>query len=166
MSLVAPIAEKHDGKLSERANTRVWLRMLSCTMTIEKELKRRFAERGTTLPRFDVMAALQRHPAGMTMSALSAALLVSNGNLTGLAKRLAADGLVEASVLPSDLRSSVLKLTAEGRRQFSALAREHNDWIDELLGELQSDDREGLFHTLGTIKLSIARATQVRKTPA
>ncbi|NWN33363.1 MarR family transcriptional regulator, partial [Klebsiella michiganensis] len=81
MSRPAPLREKHDGALDDRGSVRLWLRLLTCTTVIEKRLKRGFADRyDITLPRFDVMAALDRHPEGMTMGQLSQALLVSNGN--------------------------------------------------------------------------------------
>ena len=160
MKHVVPIAEKHDGKLGDRANVRVWLRLLSCTMAIEKEVQRRFAERGMTLPRFDVLAALDRNREGMTMGALSKALLVSNGNVTQLTQKLKRDGLIEVTPLPSDRRTQIVRMTEEGKQQFHKLARAHNDWIDQMLGDLDFTQRERLYVALGTMKLSIARASQ------
>ncbi len=160
MKHVVPIAEKHDGKLGDRANVRVWLRLLSCAMAIEKEVQRRFAERGMTLPRFDVLAALDRHREGMTMGALSKALLVSNGNVTQLTQKLKRDGLIEVTPLPSDRRTQIVRMTEEGKQQFHKLARAHNDWIDQMLGDLDFTQRERLYVALGTMKLSIARASQ------
>jgi DNA-binding MarR family transcriptional regulator len=150
-----PIREKHDGALGDRSSVRVWLRLLSCTMAIEKEVQRRFTERGMTLPRFDVMAALDRH-GEMSMGALSRSLLVSNGNVTQLVQKLVRDGVVEMHKPPADRRSSIVRLTAEGRQQFTKLARMHSDWIDQMLGELNFSQRERLYVALGVLKLSIA----------
>jgi DNA-binding MarR family transcriptional regulator len=152
-----PIREKHDGSIGDRSSVRVWLRLLSCTMTIEKEVQRRFAALGMTLPRFDVLAALDRH-SEMTMGALSQALLVSNGNVTQLVQKLVRDGLVEMRKPPADRRSSIVRLTAEGRETFARLARAHQDWIDELLGGLDFTQRERLYVSLGVLKMSIAGA--------
>jgi len=160
---VVPIPEKHDGKLGDRSNTRVWLRLLSCTMAIEKELQRRFVERGTTLPRFDVLAALDRNPDGMTMGALSKALLVSNGNITQLTQKLKRDGLIDVTPLPSDRRTQIVRMTEEGAQQFHKLARAHNDWIDQMLTGLDFSQRERMYVALGTMKISIAKAAQGRK---
>ena len=160
MKYVVPIPEKHDGKLGGRSNVRVWLRLLSCAMAIEKEVQRRFVARGTTLARFDVLAALDRQPDGMAMGALSKALLVSNGNITQLAQKLKRDGLIEVTPLPSDRRTQIVRMTEEGRQQFQKLARAHNDWIDQMLGDLDFTQRERLYVALGTMKLSIARASQ------
>lgn len=160
MSLApVPIREKHDGALGDRSSVRVWLRLLSCTMAIEKEIQRRFAELGMTLPRFDVLAALDRR-IEMTMGELSRALLVSNGNVTQVVQKLARDGLVEINHLPSDRRTSLVRLTDEGRRQFERLAKAHSDWIDELLDDLDFIHRERLYVALGVLKLSIAKASE------
>lgn len=163
MKNVVPIPEKHDGKLGGRSNVRVWLRLLSCAIAIEKEVQRRFVARGTTLARFDVLAALDRQPEGMTMGALSKALLVSNGNITQLSQKLKRDGLIEVTPLPSDRRTQIVRLTDDGKQQFHKLARAHNDWIDQMLDDLDFTQRERLYVALGTMKMSIARASQ-RKT--
>ena len=162
MKQAVPIREKHDGALGDRSSVRVWLRLLSCTMAIEKEVQRRFAERGMTLPRFDVLAALDRNRE-LTMGALSGALLVSNGNVTQLVQKLVRDGLIEMRKDPDDRRSSIVRLTDEGQQQFRKLARAHNDWIDQMLAELNFTQRERLYVALGVLKLSIAKAGQGRR---
>ena len=162
MKHAVPIREKHDGALGDRSSVRVWLRLLSCTMAIEKEVQRRFAERGMTLPRFDVLAALDRH-GEMNMGALSQALLVSNGNVTQLVQKLVRDGLVEMHKLPADRRTSIVRLTPEGRQIFVKLARAHQDWIDQMVGDLDYTQRERLYVALGMLKMSIARASSRRK---
>lgn len=157
MSTVAPIREKHDGALDDRGNVRLWLRMLTCTTVIEKRLKRRFSDQhGITLPRFDVMAALDRHPEGMTMGQLSAALLVSNGNVTGVVQTLARDRYVSIAPSPSDGRASIVRLTPEGRDCFAGLAEAHHDWIDAMLAGLDGDQRTSLYDLLGALKHSLA----------
>ena len=155
------IREKHDGALGDKSSVRVWLRLLSCTMAIEKEVQRRFAELGMTLPRFDVLAALDRH-GEMNMGALSQSLLVSNGNVTQLVQKLVRDGLVEMHKLPSDRRTSIVRLTPEGRELFEELAGAHQDWIDQMVGGLKYIQRERLYISLGVLKSSIAKASTPR----
>lgn len=158
MNAEAPIIlEKHNGALDERASVKLWLRLLSCTMAIEKELQRRLGEHGATLPRFDVLAALDRAPQGLTMGALSRALLVSNGNVTGLVRKLAADGLVLIETDPADRRSSIVRLTKRGSSEFKTLADEHNHWIDAMLADVPNAVRDSLYAGLGTLKVSIAK---------
>jgi DNA-binding MarR family transcriptional regulator len=133
------------------------LRLLSCTLAIEKEVQRRFAARGATLARFDVLAALDRHPRGLSMGALSRALLVSNGNATQLVQKLARDGLVRMRTAPDDRRSSIVRLTPKGRIEFDGLAVAHHDWIDALLADMDGGARETLYHALGDLKRTIAK---------
>jgi DNA-binding MarR family transcriptional regulator len=154
----AAIREKHEGAFaSDRENLRLWLRLLSCTTVVEKRLRRRLAQRGCTLPRFDIMAALDRHPEGMTMGALSRALLVSNGNVTGLVKMLAAEGLVQIKISPTDRRACVVHLTRRGHNNFEELAASHHDWIDAMFAKVPRDERRQLFALLGSLKASIAQ---------
>ena len=151
------IKEKHDGALDDRASVKLWLRLLSCTMAIEKELQRRLGERGATLPRFDVLAALDRAPDGLTMGALSRALLVSNGNVTGLVRKLAAEGLVAIETDPGDRRSFIVRLTACGAAGFSALADDHSRWIEALLADVPPAIRDRLYTGLGALKVSVGK---------
>ncbi|HTU11398.1 MAG TPA: MarR family transcriptional regulator [Allosphingosinicella sp.] len=157
MSEALAIREKHDGALAERSSVRLWLRLLSCTMAIEKDVQRRFAAHGTTLARFDLLAALDRHPDGMTMGALSRALLVSNGNVTQLVQKLAKDALVAIAPSPADRRASIVRLTQAGRADFAALAAAHHDWIDGLLAGMDAPAREQLYQALGALKRAIAK---------
>ncbi len=157
MTQVATIREKHDGALGDTMNLRLWLRLLSCTMVIEKRLKRRLAEQfDGTLPRFDVLAALDRHPLGMTMGALSSSLLVSNGNVTALVRLLVRDGYVAIEPSPTDRRVSIVHLTRSGAAHFETLAAAHHEWIDAMMSNLSREQREMLFDLLGALKLSIA----------
>ena len=157
MSEPTAIREKHDGALDERGNVRLWLRMLTCTTVIEKRLKRRFADQyGITLPRFDVMAALDRHPEGMTMGQLSQALLVSNGNVTGVVQTLLRDRYLSIAPSPTDGRASIVRLTPLGQECFSGLAEAHHEWVDMMLAGLTRDQRTTLFDLLGALKDSLA----------
>lgn len=151
------VPEKHDGALADLMSVRLWLRLLSCAMTVEKRLKRGFAARfDTTLPRFDVMAALDRRPEGLRMSDVSRQLLVSNGNVTGVVQSLRADGLVEVLPVAGDRRASLVRLTASGRTRFAELAQAHHHWVDDMLAGLGTGERQALHDLLGQLKLSLA----------
>lgn len=120
---------------------RLWLRMLAVSRSIESQLRENFrTEHGTTLPRFDVMAALDRHPSGLKMSELSSVLRVSNGNVTGIIDRLVADGHAERLAVPGDRRASKVQLTRAGNDQFARLADAHEEWLDQMLSGFSSDE--------------------------
>ena len=156
------LREKHDGELggaSAEGSVRLWLRLLSCTMVLEKRVRRSLAEQfRTTLPRFDILAALDRAPDGLSMSALSRALLVSNGNITGLVQTLLRDGNVELATAPGDRRTAVVTLTRIGIQRFRAMADAHHDWIEAAFANLTPMESEQLLGLLGRLKISIAAA--------
>lgn len=126
--------------LSKR-RLRMWLRILGLTRRAESDL-RDFLRRDhdTTLPRFDVMAALWRHPDPMTMTELSRWLLVSNGNVTAVVDRLEADGLVTRQPNEADRRTVRVTLTQDGQDRFGDMARAHEAEISRILGALDHDD--------------------------
>ena len=124
---------------------RLWLRLLKVVRGLEQELRDRLRrEHNTTLPRFDVMSALSRHPEGLKMSQLSGVLRVSNGNVTGIADRLSEEGLVERIPVPGDRRAMMLRLTPEGAAQFARQAQAHEDWINEKLRGISSEEARAM----------------------
>ena len=145
---------------------RLWLRMLTCTTLVEGEVRARLRrDFGTTLPRFDLMAALDRAGGGMTLGEISQRMMVSNGNVTGLAARLEAEGLVERRVRPGDRRAQLLRLTPRGRREFARQSAAHEAWIASLLDGLQPEERAALFRLLGRAKASVRAGLTPEEVP-
>ena len=141
---------------------RLWLRLLRASRAIEAELRARLrVSFGTTLPKFDVMAALARKGAGMTMTELSRFLMVSNGNVTGIIDRLVADGLVVRLAHAGDRRATFVRLTPRGGQQFAAMAKAHEAWIDELLGGMGREDTDSLVDLLGTIRTPARKGEKI-----
>ncbi len=135
---------------------RLWLRLLTCTMLIEGRIRSRLRERfATTLPRFDLMAQLERHPEGLRMGELSKRMMVTGGNVTGITAALVAEGLVERRAIPGDRRAQAVRLTAAGKRAFDEMAVEHERWVQEMLGGLGAGDRDRLRALLGRLKKAV-----------
>lgn len=140
---------------------RLWLRLLTCTNLIEAAIRRRLRlEFDTTLPRFDLLAQLERAGGGLTLGEISRRMMVSNGNVTGLAARLEAEGLIERRTSAADRRAQTLRLTPRGRREFARQSAAHEAWIAELLGELSATDRAALHRLLGKAKSSVQASLQ------
>lgn len=138
---------------------RLWLRLLTCTNLIEAAIRKRLSEDfETTLPRFDLLAQLERAPDGMTLGDLSRRMMVTNGNVTGLVERLVASGHIKRSALPTDRRVQIVKLTAKGHTYFSRMASAHEGWIAELFGQLNPKDVGELIRSLGRLKESVKGA--------
>ncbi len=147
---------------------RLWLRLLACSTDIETEIRKRLRTQfGMTLARFDYLAQLHRHPDGLRMSALSRFLMVTGGNVTGLTDELEKDGLVQRDAEPGDRRSWRVGLTANGRKAFEKIAQEHERWVVELFGDIDSADRHQLFELLGRLRvqLSVQQAAAWRPKP-
>jgi DNA-binding MarR family transcriptional regulator len=139
-----------------KASLRLWLRLLTCTNFIEREVRARLRrDFSVTLPRFDMMAALERAPDGLSMGELSERLMVSNGNVTGVAERLVQEGLAKRWSPPADRRSSRIALTAHGQKTFAAMAKKHQGWIGEMMSGLNAKERETLMTLLAKVKTSL-----------
>src|SRR5262245_64998395 len=94
-TLLSTASPRHPGRAghsSEHIEIRIWLRLLSSARVIENVLNSRLRrEFGSSLARFDVLAQLDRFEHGLIMTELSRHLLVSNGAVTGIIERLAAE---------------------------------------------------------------------------
>jgi DNA-binding MarR family transcriptional regulator len=139
------------------ASLRLWLRLLSCTNQIEGHIRQSLQSQfDTTLPRFDLMAQLERTPQGLKMSELSQRMMVTGGNVTGITDGLEREGLVVREVDPSDRRVYRVKLTADGKRLFRKMAAEHEQWVVQLFAPLSSDKKKHLMELLGELKSGFA----------
>ena len=127
-------------KTPSKERLRLWLRFLKASRTIEATLRENLrTEFNTTLPRFDVMAALSRFEKGLKMSQLSGVLRVSNGNVTGIVDRLTEDGFLIRVPVPGDRRASLVRMTQRGNEEFRRQAAAHEAWVDEMLSDFSPD---------------------------
>jgi DNA-binding MarR family transcriptional regulator len=157
----APIDRETAAQLrpaDHKAELRLWLRLLTCSTLIETGVRRKLRERfDVTLPRFDLMAQLDKTPAGLTLGELSQRMMVSNGNVTAIVEALLAQGLVDRQTSAQDRRAQVVSLTEAGR---AAMARKaaHGDWMGEVFAGLAPAEVEQLMALLGRAKASARKA--------
>jgi DNA-binding MarR family transcriptional regulator len=152
LKMVEPDAETriHD---DHHLSVRLWLRMLACTNRVESFVRQNLQLKfQTTLPRFDLMAQLERAPQGLKMSELSQRMMVTGGNVTGITDGLEKEGLVIRQVDPTDRRVFHVKLSAEGQRQFRRMAAEHEQWVIELFAGMSVKHKNQLVDLLGELK--------------
>ena len=150
----------------DHQSLKLWLRLLSCSTQIERVIAKRLrTEAGVTLPRFDFMAQLHRHPEGLSMSVLSRYLMVTGGNVTGIADDLEEEGLVERTVEPHDRRVMRVSLTRKGRRRFEKLAALHEQWIREMFADIPPADTRLLYEHLGALRAGL-RTPDVTAAPS
>ncbi len=132
---------------------RLWLRLLTCTQLVEKQVRTQLRERfDTTLPRFDLMAQLERNPEGLKMNELSRRMMVTGGNVTGITDQLVAEGVVERLEVDGDRRAYRVRLTARGHKVFSEMAGQHEAWIVAAFEALSAREVESLYKLLGKVK--------------
>ena len=156
MDIEARAHEDHHGAL------RLWLRLLTCTQLIEQQVRVRLREQfETTLPRFDLMAQLERALDGLKMNELSRRMMVTGGNVTGITDQLESEGMVQRLPLEGDRRALLIRLTPTGRKAFAEMAGVHEGWIVESLSGLSEREVETLHKLLGKVKQHINAAEAV-----
>lgn len=141
-----------------RDELRLWLRLLTCTNLIETEIRRKLQGAfDFTLPRFDLLAQLDKAEDGLVLGEVSKRLMVSAGNVTAIVDRLIANGHITRTPAPHDRRVQIIRMTPEGRAAFRAMAREHGDWIGDMFADLGPRDIEALMGLLAKLKSSVRR---------
>jgi DNA-binding MarR family transcriptional regulator len=132
---------------------RIWLRLLTCTQLIERRVRSGLREEfATTLPRFDLMAQLERHREGLKMNELSRMLMVTGGNITAIVDQLEKEGQVERLDDSADRRAFRIRLTRSGEKSFTEMARAHEQWVVELLAGLSRKEHDELLKLLAKLK--------------
>jgi DNA-binding MarR family transcriptional regulator len=153
------LRDKLGGAPHRTLSLQLWLRLASCATVVEKRLRARLAQEfDTTLPRFEVLAAISRHPTGPTMSQLSRSMMVSNGNVTAVVNRLIADGLVVRAVDGRDRRVATVRLTRKGRGSLARMEQAQEHWVDALFADLSAGELERLMAALADLRLSVERS--------
>lgn len=128
---------------------RSWLRLLRLVRGTENHLREFLrVQFATTLPRFDVAAALFRRTEPMKMSDLSKQLLVSNGNATTVVDRLEQEGMARRVASEKDKRVVLVELTPEGRAWFEDIAAAHQREVNTLFSNLGEEDLNQFRHLI------------------
>ena len=151
-----------DARLTDETHEslRLWLRLLTCSHLVENQVRKSLAARfKTTLPRFDLMAQLERFPNGLQMGELSRRMLVTGGNVTGIVDQLERAGLIVRAADPADRRAYLIKLTKEGRRLFGQMAAEHESWIVKLFSGIPKREQRLLSESLSHLRMQLTRKT-------
>lgn len=150
------LGERSGGDQDHRGEVRLWLRLLACSTLIEAELRRQFRENfNFTLPRFDILAQLDREPGGLVQGELSKRLMVSQANVTPIIERLIADGFVTRSPSNLDRRIQIICLTIEGRQKFRRMAKKHNAWLADAMAGFPEEEIEEIGKKLALLKRAL-----------
>ena len=137
-----------EGRAGRAAEAAPLAAAAGASRAVEAELRRAPARRvrPTRCPSFDVMAALERQPAGMTMTR---ALALSDGlqrQRHRHHRRLVAEGLVVRLADEQDRRATFVRLTRQGRAPFAAMAKAHETWVSEMLAAFRQSSESSKHH--------------------
>jgi DNA-binding MarR family transcriptional regulator len=137
----------------DKEGLRLWLRIVSCSQMVEQEVRTMLRDKfETTLPRFEMLSALDRVPDGLSMGELSSWLMVTKGNVTGIAERLSEDGFIKRNPTPTDRRSFCVTLTPKGKKEYKEMEEEYEALLDKIFGEVTLDDSDMFTGVLAKVK--------------
>ena len=137
----------------EKEGLRLWLRIVSCSQMVEQEIRIMLRDKfDTTLPRFELLSALDRVPDGLSMGELSSWLMVTKGNVTGIAERLSEDGLIKRNPTPTDRRSFCVTLTPKGKKSYKEMEEQYESLLDKLFSGVSLDDSDMFTGVLAKVK--------------
>ena len=146
----------------QHASLRLWLRLLSCTTRVEDKIRQKLRESfEITLPRFDLMAQLERHPDGLSMGELSRRMMVTGGNITTIVDQLEKEKLVLREVGANDRRSFTVKLTQAGKDAFTDMAIAHEAWVANMFEGLSVEQQSQLYTLLGAMKKNLQKQEEM-----
>ena len=146
----------------QHASLRLWLRLLSCTTRVEDKIRQKLRESfDITLPRFDLMAQLERHPDGLSMGELSRRMMVTGGNITTIVDQLEKEKLVLREVGANDRRSFTVKLTQAGKDAFTDMAIAHEAWVANMFEGLSVEQQSQLYTLLGAMKKNLQKQEEM-----
>jgi DNA-binding MarR family transcriptional regulator len=153
-----------EGPADHKDELRLWLRLLTCTTLIESDIRTRLRERfDFTLPKFDLMAQLEKTSEGLTLGELSRRMMVSNGNITGLVERLVELDLIERVPHPTDRRAAFVRLTPSGRASFARMAAEHSEWVSAIAAGMSAQEVATMLRLLAKMKNSVRARIEGRQ---
>ncbi len=153
MSILEPLDLETRSAADHHQSIRLWLRLLTCTNLIATQIRSNLRQEfDTTLPRFDLLSQLERHPEGLKMGELSKRMMVTSGNVTGITDQLEREGLVERLVDPEDRRSFTIRLTKSGLQHFQHMASVHETWVIGFFAGISSTEKDLLYGLLAKLK--------------
>ena len=143
---------------ADRNELRAWFRLLLIHKALSKKISTRFRTQfDISTARFDTLAQLHAAGGELTMGELSAQLMVTSGNVTGVIDGMAADKLVERRPHETDRRSIIISVTPDGRNLFAKVRSAMSKWMGEAMADMTDPEIEQLIKLSGKLKHSVDR---------
>jgi DNA-binding MarR family transcriptional regulator len=125
-----------------------------CYQAFERYSGTHVRELGLTPDQFDIIATLGNIE-GMSFKELGEQTLITKGTLTGVVDRLEARGLVERVASDVDRRSTIVRLTRAGEREFARTFPAHIVHLRAAFGALDEAELKRLEGLLGRLRESL-----------
>lgn len=125
-----------------------------CYQSFERYSGSHVRELGLTPDQFDIIATLG-DTEGMSFKELGEQTLITKGTLTGVVDRLEARGLVERIASDLDRRSTIVRLTRAGEREFARTFAAHIAHLKAAFGALDEPELKRLEGLLARLRESL-----------
>ena len=141
---------------TDRNELRAWFRLLLIHKALSKKINTRFRTQfDISTARFDTLAQLHAAGGELTMGELSAQLMVTSGNVTGVIDGMAADRLVSRRPHETDRRSIIVSVTPDARNLFAKVRSAMSKWMGEAMADMSDAEIEQLIKLFGKLKHSV-----------
>ena len=138
--------------MNEVATGLLTVEILKALHALEDRLEASLDPLGLSLPKLGVLAKLVAAGEPLPLGTLAERCACVRSNITQLVDRLEAEKLVVRAGDPSDRRSILAELTAEGRARYKAGSRALQAVENDLLGRLSKGQREALLGMLRSLR--------------
>ena len=149
---------KYNYKSNMSLEERLMMAIIRASEFMQREASSVLRNYGLTLAQYNALRVLDASDSGQnTMTNVSKIMLVSGGNITGIAKRLEARGFLVRKRAPEDDRINLIEITPKGRRTLTNVSSENEKNIKKFLSVYSEDEK---FHLLPMIKKIIKQSAQ------
>lgn len=139
-----------------KVETRIWLQILSLESTLFSRLNGALsAQYGLSVAKFEFLAQVDRFPEGISLGRISANLKVTSGNVSGLVRRLLADGLITKKMSDEDRRSFIVWFTPAGKALFDKANTLHAQTLAACFADAPGDALQGSLAALKSLSAFI-----------
>lgn len=146
---------------------RALLALVRTSSLLRKAGDRFFADFGLTQVQFNVLMILKYDaPGGCTQRALGELLLVEAADVTGIVKRMLAQGLLTRERHPSDNRAWIVRLSPHGKEILARVEPPYYTTVDRVMSLHKPRDLALLERLLDETQAALARETGGKGTSA
>lgn len=143
-----------------KVEARIWIQILSLESAIFSELNGALSrEYGLSVAKFEFLAQVDRYPDGISLGTISSNLRVTSGNVSGLVRRLEAEGLISRKPSLRDRRSFIVRFTPKGKTLFHKANALHAATLASCLKPIAAGELEDYLKALKSLVQKVRGAS-------